>query len=262
MGYLENTYDKNGNLINSDGKINAACKMVRKFILQTVTPIGPWYLNLKADGKISGKAGPVYDWEKKENETGGWNLKLIPKITVEGGYGIEKVIAAGAYGEASIPVTLIPVFKGEFTAAAGYEIQAVMLVDYKKELAKCTIPLWGPNKNQKQGKTLQISKDSMKEIDTAFAKDTSAWNGGTNRKTRSTKGSTKNVTRSLQQSVLPSTLPIQARINGKDVMVFQAYDENRSTLNSTVLKYSVCENGICQSPRQCMMMNMQIRMRT
>lgn len=249
VGYLENTYDKNGNLINSDGKINAAAKWSGSLSWQTVTPIGPWYLNLKADGKISGKAGPVYDWEKKEMKLVDGNLKLIPKITVEGGYGIEKVIAAGAYGEASVPVTLIPVFKGEFTAAAGYEIQAVMLVDYKKELAKCTIPLWGPNKNQKQGKTLQISKDSMKEIDTAFAKDTSAWNGGTNRKTRSTKGSTKNVTRSLQQSVLPSTLPIQARINGKDVMVFQAYDENRSTLNSTVLKYSVCENGIWSKPK-------------
>lgn len=249
VGYLENTYDKNGNLINSDGKINAAAKWSGSLSWQTVTPIGPWYLNLKADGKISGKAGPVYDWEKKEMKLVDGNLKLIPKITVEGGYGIEKVIAAGAYGEASVPVTLIPVFKGEFTAAAGYEIQAVMLVDYKKELAKCTIPLWGPNKNQKQGKTLQISKDSMKEIDTAFAKDTSAWNGGTNRKTRSTKGSTKNVTRSLQQSVLPSTLPIQARINGKDVMVFQAYDENRSTLNSTVLKYSVCENGIWSEPK-------------
>lgn len=249
VGYLENTYDKNGNLISSDGKINAAAKWSGSLSWQTVTPIGPWYLNLKADGKISGKAGPVYDWEKKEMKLVDGNLKLIPKITVEGGYGIEKVIAAGAYGEASIPVTLIPVFKGEFTAAAGYEIQAVMLVDYKKELAKCTIPLWGPNKNQKQGKTLQISKDSMKEIDTAFAKDTSAWNGGTNRKTRSTKGSTKNVTRSLQQSVLPSTLPIQARINGKDVMVFQAYDENRSTLNGTVLKYSVCENGIWSEPK-------------
>ena len=249
VGYLENTYDKNGNLINSDGKINAAAKWSGSLSWQTVTPIGPWYLNLKADGKISGKAGPVYDWEKKEMKLVDGNLKLIPKITVEDGYGIEKVIAAGAYGEASVPVTLIPVFKGEFTAAAGYEIQAVMLVDYKKELAKCTIPLWGPNKNQKQGKTLQISKDSMKEIDTAFAKDTSAWNGGTNRKTRSTKGSTKNVTRSLQQSVLPSTLPIQARINGKDVMVFQAYDENRSTLNSTVLKYSVCENGIWSEPK-------------
>lgn len=249
VGYLENTYDKNGNLINSDGKINAAAKWSGSLSWQTVTPIGPWYLNLKADGKISGKAGPVYDWEKKEMKLVDGNLKLIPKITVEGGYGIEKVIAAGAYGEASVPVTLIPVFKGEFTAAAGYEIQAVMLVDYKKELAKCTIPLWGPNKNQKQGKTLQISKDSMKEIDTAFAKDTSAWNGGTNRKTRSTKGSTKNVTRSLQQSVLPSTLPIQARINGKDVMVFQAYDENRSTLNGTVLKYSVCENGIWSEPK-------------
>lgn len=249
VGYLENTYDKNGNLINSDGKINAAAKWSGSLSWQTVTPIGPWYLNLKADGKISGKAGPIYDWEKKEMKLVDGNLKLIPKITVEGGYGIEKVIAAGAYGEASVPVTLIPVFKGEFTAAAGYEIQAVMLVDYKKELAKCTIPLWGPNKNQKQGKTLQISKDSMKEIDTAFAKDTSAWNGGTNRKTRSTKGSTKNVTRSLQQSVLPSTLPIQARINGKDVMVFQAYDENRSTLNSTVLKYSVCENGIWSEPK-------------
>lgn len=249
VGYLENTYDKNGNLINSDGKINAAAKWSGSLSWQTVTPIGPWYLNLKADGKISGKAGPVYDWEKKEMKLVDGNLKLIPKITVEGGYGIEKVIAAGAYGEASVPVTLIPVFKGEFTAAAGYEIQAVMLVDYKKELAKCTIPLWGPNKNQKQGKTLQISKDSMKEIDTAFAKDTSAWNGDTNRKTRSTKGSTKNVTRSLQQSVLPSTLPIQARINGKDVMVFQAYDENRSTLNSTVLKYSVCENGIWSEPK-------------
>lgn len=249
VGYLENTYDKNGNLINSDGKINAAAKWSGSLSWQTVTPIGPWYLNLKADGKISGKAGPVYDWEKKEMKLVDGNLKLIPKITVEGGYGIEKVIAAGAYGEASVPVTLIPVFKGEFTAVAGYEIQAVMLVDYKKELAKCTIPLWGPNKNQKQGKTLQISKDSMKEIDTAFAKDTSAWNGGTNRKTRSTKGSTKNVTRSLQQSVLPSTLPIQARINGKDVMVFQAYDENRSTLNSTVLKYSVCENGIWSEPK-------------
>lgn len=59
VGYLENTYDKNGNLINSDGKINAAAKWSGSLSWQTVTPIGPWYLNLKADGKISGKAGPV-----------------------------------------------------------------------------------------------------------------------------------------------------------------------------------------------------------
>ena len=30
VGYLENTYDKNGNLINSDGKINAAAKAMGK----------------------------------------------------------------------------------------------------------------------------------------------------------------------------------------------------------------------------------------
>lgn len=249
VGYLENTYDKNGNLINSDGKINAAAKWSGSLSWQIWTPIGPWYLNLGGEGKISGSAGPMYDWKEKKLKLIDGELQLIPKVTLEGGYGLEKIVAVGAYGEASVPVTLIPVFKGEFEAEAGLQIQVIMVVDFKKELAKCTIPLWGQNKNQKQGKTLQISKNSMKEIDTAFAKDTSAWNGGTNRKTRSTKGSMKNVTRSLQQSVLPSTLPIQARINGKDVMVFQAYDENRSTLNSTVLKYSVCENGIWSEPK-------------
>ena len=249
-GYVELTLDKNGKLIKESGKINAAAKWSGSAPWKFLTPIGPTYLNLEQEGKMSGKLGLLYDLKEEKLKPDG-NLQLVPKITLEGGYGFDKVLAVAAYGEASTPVTLVPAFKAEIEATAGVHIQAAMVIDYKQSLPKLKGTLWdfGKKEEEKEAKTLQLSQDSMKEIDTSFAEDTSAWNGGADRKTRNTGNGSGNVIRSLQQSVLPSALPMQAQIGGKKVMVFQAYDENRSTLNGTVLKYSVCENGIWSEPK-------------
>ena len=249
-GYLELTLDKNGKLIKKSGKIGGAAKWSGSATWKFLTSIGPVYLNLDQEGKMSGKLGLLYDVDENKLKPDG-NFQFVPKMTLEGGYGFDKVLAVGAYGEISTPVTLLPTFKAEAEATAGVHLQAVMVIDYEQSLPKLQVTLWdfGKKEEEKEVKTLQLSQNSMKEIDTSFAKDTSAWNGGAERKTRNTGDSSGNIIRSLQQSVLPSALPMQAQIGEKKVMVFQAYDENRSTLNGTVLKYSVCENGIWSEPK-------------
>ena len=244
VGYFETKYDKYGRIISDTGKIQSDAEWKGSASWQFVTPIGPLYLSLEGGVKLSGKIGPKYDYEKKSLQATDGSLKLTPSITLEGGYGINKVATIGAQGKASVPITLIPATKGEFEARASVHVSLILVIDQTYPLALYKTTLWDTTKNKKSGKTLQIPQESFKEMDTAFAEDTSAWMGGT-RKTRAV----QNTIDTLQYAVLPSALPMQAEINGKKVLVFQAYDNSRSTLNSTVLKYSVYQNGIWSEPK-------------
>ena len=116
----------------------------------------------------------------------------------------------GAQGKASVPITLIPATKGEFEASASVHISLIMVIDQTYPLALYKTTLWDTTKNKKSGKTLQIPQSRFQEMDTAFAEDTSAWMGGT-QKTRGV----QNTIDTLQYAVLPSALPMQAEINGK-----------------------------------------------
>ena len=244
VGYFETKYDKYGRIISDTGKIQSDAEWKGSASWQFATPIGPLYLSLEGGAKLSGKIGPKYDYEKKSLQVADGSLKLTPSITLEGGYGINKVATIGAQGKASVPITLIPATKGEFEASASVHVSLILVIDQTYPLATYKTTLWDTTKNKKSGKTLQIPQESFKEMDTAFAEDTSAWMGGT-RKTRGV----QNTIDTLQYAVLPSALPMQAEINGKKVLVFQAYDNSRSTLNSTVLKYSVYQNGIWSEPK-------------
>ncbi|WP_158097078.1 leucine-rich repeat domain-containing protein [Eubacterium sp. An3] len=255
MGYIENTYDKNWNLISGTGKLAADAKWEGSINWQFVTPIGPLYLNLKGSGKLTGSLGPKYNYDEKKLEIVDGQLKMIPSVALEGGYGIDKVATVGAEGSLSLPVTLIPATKGDLEAKAALNVNLVFVIDYSHDLAKYTKHLWDTTDTLKS-KSIQARKGAvfstgtLSEIDTSSLNDASAWNTG-NRQTAKVRArnAATDTEVTLLDGVLGGSLPMQAEIGGKRVMVFQSYDSSRITLNSPVLMYSVYENNAWSEPK-------------
>ena len=257
MGYFENTYDKNGNLVSATGKLAADAKWSGSISWQFVTPIGPLYLNLSGSGKLSGTLEPQYDYDNKSLKVASGSLKLTPSVSLEGGYGIDKVATIGAQGTLSVPITLVPASKGEFEAKAAIHVKLVFVIDWTHDLATYKTTLWDTTKQSKAmraSNSVRLSEGTISEMDTSFDAFAGDWNP--NEDTRKLKASNKRISETvtdsitmLQEGILPSSLPIQAQIGRKNVMVFQAYDNTRTTLNSTVLKYSVLENGVWSEPK-------------
>ncbi len=255
MGYFESKYDKNGNLISQTGKVAANAKWSGSKTWQFATPIGPVYLNLEGSGTLSGMLGPKYDYSKKELQIVDGGLKFTPAIALEGGYGIDKIATIGAQGKLSFPITLIPNIKGEVEAEAFLHVQIIFVIDYTQELASTGAKtIWDLSKNKEKGNGkntgIHLSEGTLSAMDTSFAQYESAWCGSeTQTNAIDRVGIDENEEIMLQDGILPSSLPMQAEIGGKKVMVFQAYDSARGILNSSVLKYSVYENGAWSVPQ-------------
>lgn len=257
MGYFENTYDINGNLISSTGKLAADAKWSGSISWQFVTPIGPLYLNLSGSGKISGNLGAEYNYADKSLKVADGSLKLTPSVSLEGGYGIDKVATIGAQGTLSVPITVVPASKGEFEAKAALHVKLVFVIDYTHDLATYKKTLWDTAKNKKRAKysnIIRLSDGQLSEMDTSFSEMTGNWNNGAGKKKLKELGkeiskTMENDILTLQKGILPSSLPMQVQFGKKRVMVFQSYDASRTTLNSSVLKYSVYENGIWSEPK-------------
>ena len=257
MGYFENKYDKNGNLISATGKLAADAKWSGSISWQFVTPIGPLYLNLSGSGKLSGALGSKYDYANKSLKIADGSLKLTPSVTLEGGYGIDKVATIGAQGTLSVPITIVPASKGEFSAKAAVHVQLVFIIDWTHDLATYRTTLWDTTKITRMmsgSNVVHLSEGTLSEIDTSFDAFAGDWNPNVD--TGKLRGSNRSISETivdsitmLQQGILPSSLPMQVQIGRKNVMVFQAYDNTRTTLNSAVLKYSVLENGIWSEPK-------------
>lgn len=255
MGYIENTYDKNWNLISGSGKLATKAKWEGGLNWQFITPIGPLYLNLKGSGEISGKIGPKYDYNERKLDIIDGELKLTPKIALEGGYGIDKVATVGAEGSLALPVTLIPAIKWDLEAKAALNVNLVFVIDYSHDLVKYTKTLWDTTDTLKS-KSIQARKGTvfsigtLSEIDTSSLNDASAWNTG-NRQTMAARArnAATDTEVTLLDGVLEGSLPMQAEVGGKRVMVFQSYNSSRTTLNSPVLMYSVYENNAWSEPK-------------
>ena len=257
MGYFENTYDKNGNLISDQGGFAADASWKGSINWQSFTPIGPLYMTLTGSGKLSGNIYGQYEHAKKKLNIVKGSLKVTPSLSIEGGYGIDKVATVGAQGTLSVPITLIPASKGEFSAKASLHVKLIFVIDYIHDLAEYKTTIWDTSGNKKSvaGNVISLSEGSLSEMDTSFAKAEGDWNSGHLKKGKKKallKGIgdafAENLT-VLQTGILPSSLPRQIQIGSKRVMIFQAYDKERDTLNSSVLKYSVYENGIWSEPK-------------
>ena len=253
MGYFENVYDRNMNPISTTGKLAADAKWEGSIDWQFVTPIGPFYLTLKGGGELSGNIGPEYDYNTKTVNVVDGELKLTPSIKIEGGYGIYKVATLGAYGKLSAPITIFPATKGEWEASASLHIEVVFLLDFEQELLSSSGTLWdttGSSKARTKAAAnggIQLSEGTLSEIDTSSLNDVSAWNKGKSSSLRARAAQDSET--SILDNVLGGSLPMQAEINGKRVMVFQSYDSDRKTLDSSVLMYSVYENGAWSEPQ-------------
>ena len=248
VGYMEQEYDKYGNLISSIGKIAPELAWKASTNWQFASPIGPWYASLAGGGKIAGQLGPKYTFSTKKWTLDG-KLSLKPEISLEGGYGINKIITAGVGGKLQVDVQFLPKSSCTATASAYIHLYCAFLVDWQHDLKSTTFKFWGnPNKfNQKNdGWTCSL-------IDDSFAEKTSAWNHkAASQPIAKLKqnGQTDSMTEStLQSGILTSSLPIIREINGTKVMIFQGYDSERSELNRTVLQYSVCKNGSWTTPK-------------
>ena len=248
VGYMEQEYDKYGNLISSTGKIAPELAWKASTNWQFASPIGPWYASLAGGGKIAGQLGPKYTFSTKKWTLDG-KLSLKPEISLEGGYGINKIITAGVGGKLQVDVQFLPKSSCSATASAYIHLYCAFLVDWQHDLKSTTFKFWGnPNKfNQNNdGWTCSL-------IDDSFAEKTSAWNHkAASQPIAKLKqnGQTDSMTElTLQSGILTSSLPIIREINGTKVMIFQGYDSERSELNRTVLQYSVCKNGSWTTPK-------------
>ena len=257
MGYFENTYDRNGNMVSQQGGLAADASWKGSISWQFATPIGPLYMNLSGGGSLSGNIQGQYDYTNKKYIPVGGSLKITPSISLEGGYGIDKVATIGAQGTLSVPITLIPASKGEFSAKAALHVKLIFVIDYTHDLASYTKTIWDTTGNKKSAarNVIRLSEGTFSEMDTSFAKAEGKWNQNrlsTHKKKALLKkiGDTiaDNIT-VLQTGILPSSLPKQIQIGSKKVMIFQAYDKERETLNSSVLKYSVYDNGTWSEPK-------------
>lgn len=258
MAYYEGTFDKNKKLINSESEFATDASWKGSLSWQFTTPIGPLYLNLTPGAKISVNSSIEYDWEKEAFSFPGGKLTVTPSVSLEGGYGIDKVASVGAKGSLSFPISVIPCTKGELKASASVHCSLLFVIDFEKKLASYKKELWNTiNEPNVVSAVLSLNtlamnpNVSMSEMDTSFSDSTSEWL--LNKKETATMFSTsvtddENVT-TLQEGILPSSLPTQVEIGDKKVMIFQAYDNSRDILNGTVLMYSVEEDGVWSEPK-------------
>lgn len=244
MGYVEVNSDKYGNIISSAGKIAGDLSWSGDISWQFATPIGPMYLKLGAEGTASLEGGPSWDNKEKKMSLDG-ELTITPSISLTGGYGIDKIASISATGKASVGVQAYPPSKGTFTAEASVNVYALFVINHTWTLAKYTKEMWdntGTNKSMSKMNGLGLPQEDMSFIDTSFAKEDTGWSG--RQKTRS--GQQNILT--LKEGLLPSSLPMLASSGEKQVMVWQDYDGTRNVADSSVLMYSVYENGIWSEP--------------
>ena len=171
VGYMEQEYDKYGNLISSTGKIAPELAWKASTNWQFASPIGPWYASLAGGGKIAGQLGPKYTFSTKKWTLDG-KLSLKPEISLEGGYGINKIITAGVGGKLQVDVQFLPKSSCSATASAYIHLYCAFLVDWQHDLKSTTFKFWGnPNKfNQNNdGWTCSLIDDSFADASSGMA---------------------------------------------------------------------------------------------
>lgn len=238
MGYYEQTYDAEGNIVSQKGGLmlsgGGTYSNTRQFLAGPV----PIYLNLTGSVDFNTSQGLKYGADGFEYDG---QIKIIPSLTLSGGLGIKGVASVGVGGGASLNIQIQPSASASITLRAFIEASLIFVFNYSYDIGSTTIPLWSAKEkmNLSLSEYLSNEEPSVGLADTEYAKHTTDWNQSVIE---------KNKIVSLQDYILPGTVPIIEQIDDKTILVFQATDSSREQINSTVLMYSVFENGYFSIP--------------
>lgn len=245
MGYLESDYDSHGNLIpnSSKGGVTGNIKMGGDVASwRFITPIGPMYIKLGASGEASVKLEPVWEEDNGEKRLSlgeNSNMVLTTSINITGGYGIDKVASLSATGKASMNFQVLPASKGTLDAAASVNARVIFVFDQTWELKKYEKILWDTTGKTDKNTSNDLSEENMKLMNAPGEEDVSEWSGDVTGDAG---------THILKEGLLGSSIPMLVQYGDKQVLVWQEYDGTRQTANSSVLTYSVYNNGEWSKP--------------
>ncbi len=263
LGYADVQIDRNGNIVNSDCKMQMSADWEGSIVWPFMTPFGPVYIKLAGGVGVEGEGVPAleildsgaYSLQIKEGK-----IDIIPEISIEGGYGIDKVATLGAKGTAEVDFQIYPASRAEFQGAASIHAYVAFVFDEEYKFLTTEKELWdltedGTASSEQNLNAVGVS-GSLEIADRSYAENTSSWNGGYRASSQFLSSGTEGTGVSevqdtgmiLQTSVMPNTLPMIRQIGEETVMIFQSDDSQRDSLNRSVLMYSVYNDGIWSEP--------------
>ena len=259
LGFAEVRIDKNGNIIESDCKMQMDAKWEGSVVWPFVTPFGPVYLKLSGEAKVSGEGVPaleVLDARAFSLQLKEGKVNVEPEISIEAGYGVDKVATLGAHGTASVDFQVFPASSAEFSGKAGIHAYIAFVFDGEYNFLTAKSVLWDTTDKASRSLNSNLKSTGLKVMDRAYADNTSPWNGDCLSVERSlnSEGNTENTDAVetnavvLQTNVMPNTLPMIQRIGNENIMIFQADVKGRDDLNRACLMYSVNSDGLWTDP--------------
>ena len=259
LGFAEVRIDKNGNIIESDCKMQMDAKWEGSVVWPFVTPFGPVYLKLSGEAKVSGEGVPaleVLDARAFSLQLKEGKVNVEPEISIEAGYGVDKVATLGAHGTASVDFQVFPASSAEFSGKAGIHAYIAFVFDEEYNFLTAKSVLWDTTDKASKSLNSNLKSTGLKVMDRAYADNTSSWNGDCLSVERSlnSEGNAENTgvaeTNSvvLQTNIMPNTLPMIQRIGNENIMIFQTDVKKRDDLNRSCLMYSVNSDGLWSDP--------------
>ena len=263
LGYAEVQIDKNGNIIDSDCKMKMEAKWKGSVVWPFVTPLGPIYIKLAGEAGVSGEGVPaleVLDSNELSLQIKEGQIDIEPEISIEAGYGVDKVATLGAKGSAKLDFQVFPASSAEFSGKAGIHAYVAFVFDEEYHFLTAKTMLWDTTKEKSDSNEKWLNSGlgftSLKQMDRSYSGSTSSWSGSYAEASRvlDTEMNSENTVAPqssemlLQSSVMPNTLPMIQKIGSEDIMIFQSDDPDRDQLNRSVLMYSVYRDGIWSEP--------------
>jgi len=258
-GFIEVTYDRDGNIINASGGIivtgEGSIDLGKTFVVWFV----PVYFELKVGAEVN-ITGAFEFYNKDEGLTFGLggSIKLkIPKFSAGGGLGVRGVAIVGIEGGGELEIEVVPEWKGSLTLYAAVNLKVMYLVSYQWKFAQTNPPIQLWPKEASTVRAMAVFGDvpagwypEVSLISRDYTQRTSAWNGGGDRQNivRVSSSSLDSIS-SLQTWIMPNTIPQLTKIGDDLVLLFQYDDPARKLGDNTVLMYSVNKNGIWSEPQ-------------
>lgn len=263
LGYAEVQIDRNGNIVNSDCKMQMSAEWEGSVVWPFMTPFGPVYIKLTGGVGVEGEGVPaleILDGSDYSLQIREGKVDVVPEISIEGGYGVDKVATLGAKGTAKVDFQIYPASRAEFQGAASIHAYVAFVFDEEYEFLTTEKELWDSTEDRtvssEQNLNAEGASGSLEIADRSYAENTSSWNGSYRASSQSLSSGTDGTSVSevqdtgmiLQTSVMPNTLPMIRQIGGETVMIFQSDDSQRDSLNRSILMYSVYSDGIWSEP--------------
>lgn len=263
LGYAEVQIDRNGNIVNSDCKMQMSAEWEGNVVWPFMTPFGPVYIKLTGGVGVEGEGVPTLeildnnDYSLRIREG---KIDVVPEISIEGGYGVDKVATLGAKGTAEVDFQIYPASRAEFQGTASIHAYVAFVFDEEYEFLTTEKELWDSTKDRTVSSEQNLNAErlpgSLEIADRSYAEDTSPWNGSYRASSQSlysgadgpNVSEVQDTEMILQTDVMPNTLPMIRQIGEETVMIFQSDDSQRDSLNRSVLMYSVYSDGIWSEP--------------